>query len=115
MFEKSNEFHCPNCNELLDAKTFSGKYSCPSCGKKYIVSLDFLRSIPFILIVVILPSMLFDYLIDKIEFIQHKFLFSTILLIIYVFILLVTGASRFIMEKFKIIKLKENIDDGTRK
>ena len=115
MFEKSNEFHCPNCNELLDTKTFSGKYSCPSCGKRYIASLDFIRSIPFILIVVILPSMLFDYSVGKMEFIQHKFLFATILLIIYVFILLVTGASRFMMEKFKIIKLKEIVDNGTRK
>lgn len=114
MFEKNNEYHCPICNELLDTKTFSGKYSCPSCGKKYFVSVDFLRSIPFILIVVILPSMLFDYLIDKIGFIEHKFLFSTILLIVYVLILLVTGTSRFIMEKFKIIKLKEIKEDSSK-
>ena len=66
------------------------------------------------LIVVILPSMLFDYLTAEMEFIKHKFLVSTILLIVYVFILIITGASSYMMKKFKIIKLKEIKENGTK-
>ena len=67
-------------------------YHCPNCNKKYSASWQILRSMPFILLIVIIPSMLLDCIIDNINFIQHKFLASTILLLIYVFILVISGA-----------------------
>ncbi len=30
-----NDFHCPNCNCVMSAKTTKGIYECSNCGKKY--------------------------------------------------------------------------------
>lgn len=105
---KNNKYHFPNCNSLLDTKTFSGKYTCPTCDKQYITTIDFLRGIPFILVIVILPSILFDNLVGEIDFIEHKFLISTILIFVYAFILIISGATSFIEEKKQNYKMERN-------
>lgn len=107
-----NDFHCPNCNCVMSAKTTKGIYECSNCGKKYEFNEYFFRSLLMYFLILTLPYGLFNRWMRKVDFIQHKFIVSTIFVTTLALILLYSGAFRFIMEKFKVVDWKEVIENS---
>ncbi len=63
-------------------------------------------------LILTLPYGLFNRWMRKVDFIQQKFIVSTIFVTTLALTLLYSGAFRFIMEKFKVVNWKEVIENS---
>ncbi len=107
---KSNETKCPNCGGTIELNHTNEIFVCDNCHKRYRVKNDTLKR--FISLVIMIAFILFiRYVVNRIDFIEHKDLAELLIFAIFVFIFVLSGLRDFVWIKFKMFNLIEIKDD----